>query len=127
MQKECMHQDAIRQWLKDQLDRSGQSQSALARALGLDPSMVNKVLKGRRALKAREMADAASFFGCAPPGAFPGPIRSDDQRSKLDRDLYRRAYERAEVIEKTLYGGLASLDDFVIILENELDRLRDAQ
>lgn len=42
-------------WLKQELDKPGRSQSALARFLGLDhPSIVNRMVSGARQIKANE-------------------------------------------------------------------------
>lgn len=43
------------EWLKVELSRPGRSQSDLARRLGLNPSAINRLVNGKRELKAREL------------------------------------------------------------------------
>lgn len=45
----------FRTWLKDRLAQPGRSQSALARHMGLDSSAINRLVNGKRELKAREV------------------------------------------------------------------------
>lgn len=52
-------------WISDGLKRTGKSQRELAAALGLDPSGVNRLIKGNRQLKASEVATVARFLGDA--------------------------------------------------------------
>lgn len=67
MRKTRMADEKIAQWLSEQLERKGVSQSALARALGLHPTMINKVINGRRRLTVEEMTAAARFLEAPPP------------------------------------------------------------
>ncbi|MDF2369412.1 MAG: XRE family transcriptional regulator [Rhizobiaceae bacterium] len=62
-----MSRDPYKNWLVENLNRPGFSQTGLATALGLHPSAINKVVKGKRLLKSQEIADAASYFGVALP------------------------------------------------------------
>lgn len=48
--------------LRAELRRPGRSQSGLARALGLHPSAVNKMLSGKREIKARELAQIEQYL-----------------------------------------------------------------
>jgi hypothetical protein len=58
-------------WLKAGLKRAGKSQSELARAMGLDPSIINKIVNGKRTLKAPEIPIVAAFLGERPPTVGP--------------------------------------------------------
>lgn len=53
-------------WLKDQFSRTGKSQAALARYLGLEPPMVSKMVKGTRKVQAVEVDQIRAFFEVAP-------------------------------------------------------------
>lgn len=51
-------------WLKKQLDaHPDKSKAALARALGLEPPAVSKILSGQRQIKAAEYIGMRKFFG----------------------------------------------------------------
>lgn len=50
-------------WVKNQLDRTGLSQAELARYLKLAPPIVNKIVRGRRQIKAIEADEIRAFFG----------------------------------------------------------------
>jgi phage repressor protein C with HTH and peptisase S24 domain len=59
-------------WLKEELDKPGRSQSALARFMGLDPSAINRMCSGSRQIKAAEADQIRSYLlatsrGDAPP------------------------------------------------------------
>jgi transcriptional regulator with XRE-family HTH domain len=68
--------DPYVEWLKAGLKRAGKSQSELARAMGLDPSIVNKIVNGKRTLKAPEIPIVAAFLGERPPAL--GPAQADN-------------------------------------------------
>lgn len=55
-----------KQWLAEQFDKTGRSQSDLARYLGVLPSVVNKMVKGRRQIKAIEADKIRTFFNIPP-------------------------------------------------------------
>lgn len=50
-------------WLRDQIALTGKTQADLARALGMAPPMVNKMVKGKRGIKAAEADVIRRFFG----------------------------------------------------------------
>lgn len=54
------------QWILEGLKKPGKSQRGLAKALGLDPSAVNRMLKGGRGVKARELSVIRAYLS-APP------------------------------------------------------------
>lgn len=51
------------QWLAAQFDATGKSQTDLAKKLGVHPSVVNKMVRGRRAIKLAEVPKIREFFG----------------------------------------------------------------
>lgn len=53
-------------WLSEQLQQSGRSQTDLAKRLGVHPSVVNKMVKGKRPVKLAEVPVIHSFFGSQP-------------------------------------------------------------
>lgn len=59
----------LEQWLKRGLAKPGKTQRELARLLGLDPSAVNRMVKGQRQVQVREVATIAAYLEePAPPG-----------------------------------------------------------
>lgn len=54
-------------WIRDGLRKSGKTQAGLARALGLAPPAVSRLLKGERQLKADEVPVIARYLGVTPP------------------------------------------------------------
>lgn len=54
-------------WLKDALESTGMSQSELARALGYQRDVINKVVKGRRQLTAEEIIKIAAILKVSLP------------------------------------------------------------
>lgn len=66
------------QWLAEQFTKSGRSQTDLARHLGVLPSVVNKMVKGRRQIKSTEADAIRAFF-------------------RVSESIYRNASARNEV------------------------------
>lgn len=58
----------IKEWLIKGLEKPGKSQSGLARYIGIDPSAVNKAVKGTRQLSGLELIKAAEYLGEPVPG-----------------------------------------------------------
>lgn len=52
-----------RKWFYQQLEREGRSLRAMARALGLDPSAVSRMLRGERKMTAEEQDGIADYLG----------------------------------------------------------------
>ncbi len=69
-----MLEDPYKLWVIENLKKPGRSQTGLAKALGLDPSAINKVVNGKRQLKSHEVAGAASYFGEDAPKAEISPV-----------------------------------------------------
>lgn len=68
MRNNHMAEDPILQWVVENLNKPGRSQSELARRLGVHPSAINKLVNGKRGLKTAEIPIAADYFGEPAPG-----------------------------------------------------------
>lgn len=62
-----MPEDPYKKWVISNLEKPGKSQTGLAKALGLHPSAINRVVSGMRQLKSHEVAGAVAYFGEDPP------------------------------------------------------------
>lgn len=61
-------------WIKDGLEKTGKSQAALARHLGLSRSRITEILKGRRRVQLDEVKKIETFLNLpAPTGITPAP------------------------------------------------------
>lgn len=131
--------DFYTEWLKRGLDKTGKSQSALARHLGLDPSIINKVVKGTRRLQVAELPGVATFLGIdAPPaltpiigraGADPGgsidlaPVGDNFGYAPLPLGASARAVA-IEIVGHVFRGWISADDGALIYYED--DRRRPA-
>lgn len=59
--------DPFTEWAQKSLLLPGKSQTGLAQALGVHPSAINKLARGKRKLQPQEIERAAAYFGVAPP------------------------------------------------------------
>lgn len=57
------------EWLKAELQKPGRSQSALARHLGVVPEIVNRIVHGRRQVKAHEADEIRAYLASTERGA----------------------------------------------------------
>lgn len=57
------------EWLKAELAKPGRSQSALARHLGVVPEIVNRIVHGRRQVKASEADQIRAYLAATESGA----------------------------------------------------------
>lgn len=57
------------EWLKDELQKPGRSQSALARHLGVVPEIVNRIVHGRRQIKSTEADQIREYLAATSAGA----------------------------------------------------------
>ena len=65
------------QWLKMQFDlHPDKTKAALAKALGLEPPAISKIIKGTRQIKAQEYVMMRRFFG----------LPSNDDKAQRDKD-----------------------------------------
>lgn len=72
-------------WIKRGLVRPGKSQRGLAKALGLDPAAVNRMLRGGRQIKAREMPIIEDYLQTnGKKIAFP-ELKSGQREFSLDK------------------------------------------
>ena len=75
-------------WLKAELAKPGRSQTGLATALGLDASAVNRMVNGRREIKAKELEGIHAYL--AETGRDLSPLA--ERVSKRVADLGTNAY-----------------------------------
>jgi len=92
-------------WLIENLKAPGKSQSGLARHIGLQASMVNKIVNGKRKLSSKELADAASYFGQPIPQAelehsAPGSMTSAVVVGVVEAGTFREVDELADDYER---------------------------
>lgn len=83
------------EWLKAELAKPGRSQSGLARYLGLDASIVNKIVNGKRDLKAREIEEVEAYLANAP--ALIGPFRDPPSALSDPRAWLRHELQAADI------------------------------
>lgn len=87
-------------WLTDGLARPGKTQRGLAKALGIDPAGVNRLMKGERQLKAQEIEKARRYFGQEQP-----PEDELEPTVKVpQRDVRAGAGDGMEVGEEAILG-----------------------
>jgi phage repressor protein C with HTH and peptisase S24 domain len=67
-------------WIRDGLTRSGKTQRGLAKAMGIDPSNVSRLLSGQRKLKLEEIDAVAAYFGTGPGAIAPRPPGMAEER-----------------------------------------------
>jgi phage repressor protein C with HTH and peptisase S24 domain len=90
-------------WITDQLERTGKSQADLARYLDMAAPQVNKIIKGKRGIKAAE-ADAIRRFFNVPIYA-PSPT-VDVRRVDTPTDIPTRSAMQMDVpLLGTAWGG----------------------
>lgn len=84
-------------WIGAGLRDAGRTQRGLARALGLDPATVNRILKGKRRLRIDEIEPAARYLGVEAPNGFsPRACAAPDYidlPAELRSSVFRRATE----------------------------------
>jgi hypothetical protein len=69
-----------REWLRRGLQQPGKSNAGLAKVLGIDPSIVSKMLTGKRQIKATELPAIARYLGVPEPRSVyegDGPLRPE--------------------------------------------------
>lgn len=75
-------------WVQKQLEQAGKSQADLARYLKLAPPIVNKIIKGRRVIKATE-ADAIRAFFRIPAAGIGAEVTIFPQASQKNDPIVR--------------------------------------
>ena len=104
--------------IQKQLEEKGLTQQGLARALGISKQVMNKIIKGCKAINVRELAEIASVLGTTAddlllireePAAedsqsfmFMGSVADEATREKVD--LIRSAIDEIHMLEELLHG-----------------------
>lgn len=68
-------------WVASELKRTGKNKSGLAKALGVDPSQITRLLAGERKLKADEIARVQGYFAVEREISAPQTIPEMDVRA----------------------------------------------
>src|SRR5262245_1928367 len=97
-------------WIRRGLKKSGKTQTGLAQALGRSPSVVTSLLKGKRALKQREVGSVARYLGVSPPEA---PFTPADAK---DRDP-------DHVVRVVGYVGAGAEAHYYAVAQGDLDEV----
>lgn len=89
-----MYQD----WLKKALRKPGKSQKGLAKALGVDPSVVSKMVSGKREIKLAEIASVTAYLGESPPDLNVQPTRISVSKILLAGRIAAGVWREAETL-----------------------------
>ena len=104
-------------WIEDALAATGKSRAALARAMGINPSGITRLLKGDRELRAREVLKIERFLNARAPAS----VMPDSHRRRLENpeaeDAGRdwAAHDPAPAPLAPLYASFAAADDVTVI------------
>lgn len=114
------------EWIRDGLRKPGKSQKGLAGALGVVPSVVSKILNGRREIKAAEISVIALYLESSPPENAPArlqpliPLRTIPVRAKAELGVWRA--KGRGVMDTTLVPAspdprVLNHDQYAVVLE----------
>ncbi|WP_321504093.1 helix-turn-helix transcriptional regulator [Breoghania sp.] len=118
VRKTLIMRKLVADWLVKALDAAGMSQSALARELGLDPSVINKIVKNRRSMLAEEMLRAAAILNAPLPSALEAPMPDltdmdiTPNSEAFDSDLFLMAAEMTNQTLSSLPAGLTNWQNY---------------
>ena len=91
-------------WIKDGLDKPGKTQRGLAAELGVDPSIVSRIINGKRRLRADEIEVVQRYLGSSPPG--PALARNPDSVVPVSGDFYEATQESGDLpVYASAQGG----------------------
>jgi transcriptional regulator with XRE-family HTH domain len=99
------------EWIRRGLEKPGKTQTGLARAMGVSPSAVTQLLKGRRELKYREIRPVAQYLDVTPPG-MPEAAPEDPP---LD--------DHSRTVPVVGYVGAGAATHYYAVSQGELDRV----
>lgn len=116
-------QTTFHAWLKTALQAPGRSQSALARALGLDSSAINRLVNGKRDLRVREIDAVADYLrstgGSPEEISYLASVLGDRQvtRQEETRNLVTAlidgSHERNAVLRRAIVSAGKGLRDAI--------------
>ena len=102
--------------IKKELDRKSMTQQSLADALSISKQVMNKIIKGAKAINVSELAQIASVLGTSTDAlltmntdagtaedlAFMGKISDEETREKVE--LLRSAIDEIQFLEELTYA-----------------------
>ena len=100
----------------DKIERKGMTQQSLADALGISKQVMNKIIKGSKAINVNELAKIASVIGtttdelltvsgepvAADSMSFMGSVTDDETLEKIE--LMRSAIDEIHMLEELLHA-----------------------
>ena len=86
-------------WIAAGLEDTGRTQRGLARALGIDPATVNRIVKGKRRLRIDEIEPAARYLGVEAPNGFSARPSCAPEDIDLPAELRSSVFIRATEME----------------------------
>ena len=100
----------------DKIERKGMTQQSLADALGISKQVMNKIIKGSKAINVNELAKIASVIGTttdelltvtgepvsADSMSFMGSVTDDETLEKIE--LMRSAIDEIHMLEELLHA-----------------------
>lgn len=96
-----------REWLENLVENAPRGTKArLAKHLGLDPTMISKMVSGARDISAEELRGISTFFNAVPPGL--------PTQGRIERRIYKVRLKRpdlADVAEEMIEGALRSIEE----------------
>ena len=102
--------------IQKELDKKGLTQQNLADALGISKQVMNKIIKGSKAINVNELAKIASVLGTSTDAlltapvtpvsadnlSFMGSVRDEETLEKVN--LIRSAIDEIHLLEELLYA-----------------------
>jgi phage repressor protein C with HTH and peptisase S24 domain len=101
-------------WIRRGLAKPDKSQRGLAKALGIDPAGVTRLLNGERQLKAAEIAKVARYLGEEPPPYGGVPRRLPSAPLKEAVETADDAYARIAVFDTRAAAGAGGVGRDVV-------------
>jgi transcriptional regulator with XRE-family HTH domain len=106
------------EWFSRQLENEGRSMRDLAKALGLDPSSVSRMLRGERKMSADEQDGIALYLGL--------PLADVAARRRGDAQGFAERGQERLKMDVEIAGPLIKTGTYALAPENATDRLSGA-
>jgi hypothetical protein len=96
-----INQELLR-WIQARLAQPGKMQVDLAKALGIDPASVTRMVRGKRRLRVDEIEPAAAYLGIQPPAGYGQRNASATQTFfEVSPELHKAVMARAMDLDVT--------------------------